>query len=154
MLPTQNHPSIQDCSYVSIFAKDVQNPVSYTHLYPRREVEIIPEDIPLEIPYEDDDLLIVNKPAGLVVHPGHGNYSGTLVNALTYHPVSYTHLDRQRHRREAAAAPHVEDTGTGIERTDLGNGERMQHMAQVELVEILARDDVDLGCLLYTSRCV
>ena len=41
--------------------------------YPRREVEIIPEDIPLEIPYEDDDLLIVNKPAGLVVHPGHGN---------------------------------------------------------------------------------
>ena len=53
--------------------------------------------------------------------------------------------DRQRHRREAAAAPHVEDTGAGIERTDLGNGERMQHMAQVELVEILARDDVDLG---------
>lgn len=53
--------------------------------YPRREVEIIPENIPLEIPYEDDDLLIVNKPAGLVVHPGHGNYSGTLVNALTYH---------------------------------------------------------------------
>ena len=53
--------------------------------YPRREVEIIPEDIPLEIPYEDDDLLIVNKPAGLVVHPGHGNYGGTLVNALTYH---------------------------------------------------------------------
>ena len=48
-------------------------------------MEIIPEDIPLEIPYEDDDLLIVNKPAGLVVHPGHGNYSGTLVNALTYH---------------------------------------------------------------------
>ena len=53
--------------------------------YPRREVEIIPENIPLEIPYEDDDLLIVNKPAGLGVHPGHGNYSGTLVNALTYH---------------------------------------------------------------------
>ncbi|MDR2883105.1 MAG: RluA family pseudouridine synthase [Alistipes sp.] len=53
--------------------------------YPRREVEIIPEDIPLDIPYEDDDLLVVDKPAGLVVHPGHGNYSGTLVNALTWH---------------------------------------------------------------------
>ncbi len=53
--------------------------------YPRREVEIIPEDIPLEIVYEDDDLLVVNKEAGLVVHPGHGNYSGTLVNALTHH---------------------------------------------------------------------
>ncbi len=53
--------------------------------YPRREVEIIPEDIPLDIAYEDDDLLVVDKPAGLVVHPGHGNYSGTLVNALTWH---------------------------------------------------------------------
>lgn len=53
--------------------------------YPRREIEIIPENIPLEIPYEDDDLLIVNKAAGMVVHPGHGNYSGTLVNALTWH---------------------------------------------------------------------
>lgn len=53
--------------------------------YPRRETELRPEPMPLDIPYEDDDLLIVNKPAGLVVHPGHGNYSGTLVNALTYH---------------------------------------------------------------------
>lgn len=52
---------------------------------PRYENEIIPEDIPLDIVYEDDDLLVVNKPAGMVVHPGHGNYSGTLVNALAYH---------------------------------------------------------------------
>jgi 23S rRNA pseudouridine1911/1915/1917 synthase len=53
--------------------------------YPRREIEIIPENIPLDIVYEDDQLLVVDKPAGLVVHPGHGNYSGTLVNALAYH---------------------------------------------------------------------
>ncbi len=53
--------------------------------YPRREIELRGEDIPLEIPYEDDDLLLVNKPAGLVVHPGVGNYSGTLVNALMFH---------------------------------------------------------------------
>lgn len=46
---------------------------------------IIPENIPLDIIYEDDDLLVLNKPAGLVVHPGHGNYTGTLVNALAYH---------------------------------------------------------------------
>lgn len=52
---------------------------------PRRELEIIPENIPLDIIYEDDDLLVVNKPAGLVVHPGHGNYTGTLVNALAYY---------------------------------------------------------------------
>lgn len=59
--------------------------VSIVMPYPLREVEIIPENIPLDIRYEDDDLIIVNKPAGMVVHPGHGNYSGTLVNALTYH---------------------------------------------------------------------
>ncbi len=53
--------------------------------YQRRGVEIKPEPIPLNIVYEDDDLLVVNKPAGLVVHPGHGNYSGTLVNALAYY---------------------------------------------------------------------
>jgi 23S rRNA pseudouridine1911/1915/1917 synthase len=59
--------------------------ISIVMPYPRREVEIIPEDIPLKIVCEDDDLLIVDKEAGLVVHPGHGNYSGTLVNALTWH---------------------------------------------------------------------
>lgn len=52
---------------------------------PRHSTEIIPEDIPLDIVYEDDDLLVVNKPAGMVVHPGHGNYTGTLVNALAHH---------------------------------------------------------------------
>ena len=59
--------------------------VSVVMPYPRRVVEILPENIPLDIIYEDDDLLIVNKDAGMVVHPGHGNYSGTLVNALTWH---------------------------------------------------------------------
>lgn len=52
---------------------------------PRYEFEILAEDIPLDIVYEDDTVLVVNKPAGLVVHPGHGNYSGTLVNALAWH---------------------------------------------------------------------
>ena len=50
--------------------------------YERRGLEILPENIPLNIVYEDADLLVVNKPAGMVVHPGHGNYNGTLVNAL------------------------------------------------------------------------
>lgn len=52
---------------------------------PRYDFEIVAEDIPLDIVYEDDTVLVVNKPAGLVVHPGHGNYSGTLVNALAWH---------------------------------------------------------------------
>ena len=53
--------------------------------YRRRGLDIIPQDIPLDIVYEDDDLLIVNKPAGMVVHPGHGNFDGTLVNALAFY---------------------------------------------------------------------
>ncbi len=53
--------------------------------YPVREFELIPENIPLDILHEDDSLLVVNKNAGMVVHPGHGNHSGTLVNALIYH---------------------------------------------------------------------
>lgn len=52
---------------------------------PKYEYKIIPENIPLDIVYEDEVLLVINKPANFVVHPGHGNYSGTLVNALAYH---------------------------------------------------------------------
>ena len=52
---------------------------------PRYEFEVLAQDIPLDIVYEDADVLVVNKPAGLVVHPGHGNYDGTLVNALAWH---------------------------------------------------------------------
>ena len=53
--------------------------------HPPREIELIPQNIPIDIVYEDEDVLVVNKPAGMVVHPGYGNYSGTLVNALVYH---------------------------------------------------------------------
>ena len=51
----------------------------------KEKIDILPEDIPLDIVYEDDDLLVVNKPSGMVVHPAVGNYSHTLVNALMYH---------------------------------------------------------------------
>ena len=53
--------------------------------YERRGFEVLPENIPLDIVYEDEDLLVVNKPAGMVVHPGHGHFEGTLINALSYH---------------------------------------------------------------------
>ncbi|RKR07004.1 ribosomal large subunit pseudouridine synthase D [Maribacter vaceletii] len=53
--------------------------------HPPHEFLLVPENIPLDIVYEDDVLMVVNKPAGMVVHPGHGNYSGTLINALIYH---------------------------------------------------------------------
>jgi len=59
--------------------------ITFVMPYERRGLEILPENIPLDIVYEDEDVLVVNKPAGMVVHPGHGNYNGTLVNALAFH---------------------------------------------------------------------
>ncbi len=53
--------------------------------HPPRDTEVYPENIPLDIFYEDDDVLVINKPPGLVVHPGYNNYTGTLVNGLVYH---------------------------------------------------------------------
>jgi len=53
--------------------------------HPPHENLLVAEDIPIDIVYEDDTLMVVNKPAGMVVHPGHGNYSGTLVNGLIHH---------------------------------------------------------------------
>lgn len=73
--------------------------VKFVMPYERRGTEILPENIPLDITYEDDDVLVVNKPAGMVVHPGHGNYNGTLVNALAY----YLHL-----------SPDVENERMGV----------------------------------------
>jgi 23S rRNA pseudouridine1911/1915/1917 synthase len=62
-----------------------QDVVSIVLPHPPQYIELLPEDIPLDIVYEDDDLIILNKKAGMVVHPGHGNFSGTLINALLYH---------------------------------------------------------------------
>ena len=53
--------------------------------YPPNQFEIIPQDIPIKIVYEDDDIILVNKQPGLVVHPGFGNFDGTLLNAIAYH---------------------------------------------------------------------
>jgi 23S rRNA pseudouridine1911/1915/1917 synthase len=59
--------------------------VQLMYHHPPREIELIPQDIPLNIVYEDEDVVVLNKEAGMVVHPGYGNYSGTLVNALAFH---------------------------------------------------------------------
>lgn len=62
-----------------------QDVVRVVLAHPPHENLLVPENIPLDIIHEDDEVIVVNKPAGMVVHPGHGNYSGTLVNALIYH---------------------------------------------------------------------
>ena len=59
--------------------------ISIVFSYPPRDTDIKPQQIPLNIVYEDDDVIVVNKQAGLVVHPGHGNFDGTLLNGLAYH---------------------------------------------------------------------
>lgn len=59
--------------------------ISIVMPHPPRDTEVYPEDIPINIVYEDDDIVLVNKDAGMVVHPGFGNWSGTLVNALVHH---------------------------------------------------------------------
>jgi len=59
--------------------------ISVVFDFPRTEFKLTPENIPLNIQYEDDQLIVINKPAGMVVHPGHGNYTGTLVNGLAYY---------------------------------------------------------------------
>jgi 23S rRNA pseudouridine1911/1915/1917 synthase len=59
--------------------------ISIVLAFPPREFELIAEDIPFQIVYEDNDILVINKDAGMVVHPGKGNYTGTLVNALLYY---------------------------------------------------------------------
>ncbi len=79
----------------SVFVNDVPVKSSYKvkgndairvlFAHPPHEHLLVGENIPIEIVYEDDQLLVVNKSAGMVVHPGHGNYSGTLINALIYH---------------------------------------------------------------------
>lgn len=76
---------------------------------PPRDTTVYPENIPLEIVYEDDDLLIVNKTAGMVVHPGFNNYTGTLVNALTYH---FENLPTGRNGEQRPGLVHRIDKNT------------------------------------------
>ncbi len=76
---------VNDISVKPNYKVKPEDIISIVLPHPPRELEIIPEDIPVNIVYEDDDIIVVDKEAGMVVHPGHGNYTGTLVNALTYH---------------------------------------------------------------------
>ncbi len=73
-LPVKSNYRVKPGDTITIFSE--QEPM---------ELELIPEDIPLNVVYEDEEVLVINKQAGLVMHPGYGNYTGTLVNALMYH---------------------------------------------------------------------
>ncbi|KAA2216010.1 RluA family pseudouridine synthase [Maribacter flavus] len=79
------HVWVNDAIVKSNYKVKAGDEVKVLFEHPPHEFLLVPENIPLDIVYEDDILLVVNKPAGMVVHPGHGNYSGTLINALIYH---------------------------------------------------------------------
>jgi 23S rRNA pseudouridine1911/1915/1917 synthase len=85
---------------------------------PPREIELIPENIPLDIVYEDDDLVVVNKKPGMVVHPAYGNYSGTLVNALVYHfqnlPASKAMLNKDVSVQRPGLVHRIDKNTSGI----------------------------------------
>jgi 23S rRNA pseudouridine1911/1915/1917 synthase len=76
---------VNDIAVKSSYKVKPYDQIKVMFAHPPYENLLVPEDIPIDIVYEDDELLVVNKPAGMVVHPGHGNYSGTLINALTFH---------------------------------------------------------------------
>jgi len=90
--------------------------ISVVMAYPPNETEIVPEDIPLDIVYEDDAILIVNKPPEMVVHPGFGNWCGTLVNALAYYfkdtDVGARHASTSLSNRASPLLVHRIDKGT------------------------------------------
>lgn len=101
--------------------------ISIVLAFPPRDTTIYPEAIPLDIVFEDDELLIVNKPAGMVVHPGHGHSSGTLVNALVHH---LSNLPTHRNGEIRPGLVHRIDKDTSgilvIAKTDFS----MTHLAQ------------------------
>ena len=88
--------------------------ITVVFAHPPREIELIPQDLPINIVYEDDDLIIINKDPGMVVHPGYGNYKGTLVNALVYHfqnlPVNKKQWNKEYGERGTENGEDSEDT--------------------------------------------
>lgn len=79
------HVFVNDLPVKSNYKAKPGDRISFRMPHPAREIELIPENIPIDIVYEDDSLAVINKPPNMVVHPAYGNYTGTLVNALMYH---------------------------------------------------------------------
>lgn len=101
--------------------------ISVVFAHPPRDREIMPENIPLNILYEDEELIVINKEAGLVVHPGYGNYTGTLVNALVYH---FQHLPLYRNNQPRPGLVHRLDKNTSGVMVIAKNEVAMSHLAR------------------------
>jgi 23S rRNA pseudouridine1911/1915/1917 synthase len=92
--------------------------VSIVLATPPRVLEVLPENIPIDVVYEDDYIVVVNKKPGMVVHPGFGNYNGTLVNALAYHfrnlPKSRTKLNNDQYLERPGLVHRIDKNTSGI----------------------------------------
>jgi len=92
--------------------------ISIVLTVPPRDVEVVPEDIPIDIVYEDEYIALVNKKPGMVVHPGYGNYRGTLVNALAFHfknlPTSKTKIDQDVSLERPGLVHRIDKNTSGI----------------------------------------
>ena len=97
---------------------------------PREPTEIIPQNIPLDIRYEDDDVMIVHKPAGMVVHPGVGVYEGTLVNALVYYFKNYELPVKEGNYRDRPGLVHRIDKDTSGLLVVAKNDAAMTHLSK------------------------
>lgn len=121
----EGHIWVNDVSVKQNYRVKAGDEVRVLFEYPPHENLLVPEDIPIQIIYEDDALIVVNKSAGMVVHPGHGNYSGTLINALLYHT-----KDLPVNRNERPGLVHRIDKDTSgllvIAKTDAA----MTHLSQ------------------------
>jgi 23S rRNA pseudouridine1911/1915/1917 synthase len=92
--------------------------ISIVLTVPPRDVEVVPEDIPVDIAFEDDYIVVVNKKPGMVVHPGFGNYRGTLVNALAFHfqnlPKIRTKLNNDQYMERPGLVHRIDKNTSGI----------------------------------------
>ena len=115
--------------------------------YQRHLSEIIPENIPLDIVYEDPYLLVINKPAGLVVHPGHGHFSGTLINALAY----YLNLGARPMKQSFGSVR--KESGERNNDPDVQDGCRFNKGEEAERMGILVhRIDMNTSGLLVVAK--
>src|SRR5690606_16298151 len=112
---------------------------------PEKEMEVIPEKIELDIIYDDQDIAIINKPQGMVVHPANGNYSGTLVNALLYH---YDELSRINGQIRPGIVHRIDKDTSGlliIAKNDFANkylGESIQKREVARIYLALVDDNI------------
>ncbi|MDD7236180.1 MAG: RluA family pseudouridine synthase [bacterium] len=114
--------------------------------YRRHESEIKPENIPLDIVYEDDALLVVNKPAGLVVHPGHGHFSGTLINALAYHLNLGTRPMKQRFGSVTGSSAAANSSAANGSNAEAGNSSAANGSNAEAADNSAAAEEMPEGC--------